>query len=121
MTLSAFSLQQSLFYLYQLIRQVDQTIVRINSQHMVTKQSVTDMVSEWLVPLSLREAAEWSISAGPQPLAKSWTIAFHGEPGLAARRVKKALQPLRKPDGSYAELSAARPDFKREHEDVRWS
>ena len=38
------------------------------------------------------------------------SICFNGEPGLAARRARKGLQALRRPDNTYVELVVELPD-----------
>ena len=91
-------------------RQPDPTIIRVNTAQMVSKDAVITMARPWLEPLSLRFQQAWSVSGGPQPLAKSWTIVFAGEPSLAERRVRKALAALRLPDGTYTDLYVLSPD-----------
>jgi len=91
-------------------RQPDPTVIRINCEFMVSKQAINDMAIAWLRAVALNEGPDWELQGGPQPLSKNWTILFHADPGIAARRAKKALQILRRPDGTYQQLEARSPD-----------
>ena len=91
-------------------RAPDPSLVRLNCELMVSLQSITDTVTAWLRNINLQEGDDWQIRGGPQPLSKNWTIFFNADPGIAARRAKKALQVLRKPDGTYQQLQARAPD-----------
>ena len=84
-------------------------VIRLNTESLVSLQSISSMVNLWFADASL-EPKHFSIQGGPSPLSRNFRITLKGEEGLASRRATKALDALRLENGAWTELYCKSPN-----------
>jgi hypothetical protein len=85
----------------------DLSILRINTSSLVPFAELRARLDALCAAAQI-DAADYEFS-GPQTLGQRFSLAFRGEPGLAARRAKKVQQSLRNADGSWSRIQLTSP------------
>jgi hypothetical protein len=88
-------------------KQADASILRINTSSLVPFAELRARLDALCAAAKI-EAADYEFS-GPPTLGQRFSLAFRGEPGLAARRAKKVQQSLRNADGSWSRITLTSP------------
>ena len=84
-------------------REIDPTIIKINSRKPVGHEFLKKAASDWLDPSF---ADLYKVQGETAELIKSITVQFKGIPVVAAKHVDRALRSLRRDDGSWTQLTA---------------
>ncbi len=85
----------------------DLSILRINTSPLVPFAELRARLDALCAAAQI-DAADYEFS-GPQTLGQRFSLAFRGEPGLAARRAKKVQQSLRNADGTWSRIQITSP------------
>lgn len=86
---------------------VDHTILRINSNGFVAKAAIQEFANSLCARAGI-SPDQFEVRGGP--LARRFTLAFHGEKALASRRARKTNEMLRRDDGTWEAASIATPE-----------
>jgi hypothetical protein len=88
-------------------KQADASILRINTSALVPFAELRARLDALCAAAQI-DAADYEFQ-GPPTLGQRFSLAFRGEPGLAARRAKKVQQSLRNADGSWSRITLTSP------------
>ena len=86
-------------------RQTSKTIIKVSANNMVSRDAVSNGIKEWMDNSATPDG--WKLSG--ESLGKQFTIRLLGEPGLAFNRCRKALEALRREDGTWRETKISSP------------
>ena len=89
-------------------READPTIVRINSEQLVSHAKVLELVQKHTAEAGLQDS-NWILNGSAGGLSQNFVLLLAGAEGLAARRVKKFLGIFKLPDGSWIQPSVVTP------------
>lgn len=85
----------------------DPTKIRVNTQELIDKAALSEGIAGWLLEADLGD--HYELLGPDHGIAKNWVVQLQGAEGLAARRVRKALDLLRGADGEWRQLQATSP------------
>lgn len=83
-------------------------VLRLNSDDMVSRETLEPVVKQWMGDCNLADDMWKLIAPTPAP-SRNFTLVLQGAPSIAARRASMAMAALWRPDGTWVELRAKAP------------
>ena len=101
------TVDKSIFAEERFDREVDPTIIKVNTEELISKTSLIQAISGWIEETAPMQSVD--IKGPDSEPSDRFIIQFKGAAGLAAQRVSKALGSLKRADGSWTDLHAKAP------------